>query len=92
MGDDNRCVVPSDGNGWDVKGPHAGRASSHHEAQQEATQRAREIIQRAGGGELIVQARTPASVNRTRSRLHAIRSRRQADCADDTGRPPTARS
>jgi hypothetical protein len=53
MSDNDRHVVPHAGGGWDVKAPGAERASSHHDTQAEAIDRAREIIGNAGGGELV---------------------------------------
>jgi predicted RNase H-like HicB family nuclease len=53
MSDNDRHVVPHADGGWDVKAPHAERASSHHDTQAEAIVRAREIIENAGGGELV---------------------------------------
>lgn len=53
MSDNDRHVVPHADGGWDVKAPHAERASSHHDTQAEAVVRAREIIENAGGGELV---------------------------------------
>jgi predicted RNase H-like HicB family nuclease len=53
MSDNDRHVVPHADGGWDVKAPHAERASSHHDTQAEAILRAREIIGNAGGGELV---------------------------------------
>ncbi|MGH3744474.1 MAG: DUF2188 domain-containing protein, partial [Mycobacteriales bacterium] len=54
MRDGDRHVVPNPGGGWDVKAEKAKRASSHHETQAEAVERAREIIRNKGGGELTV--------------------------------------
>lgn len=51
-GSNNRHVVPSPRGGWDVKGPGARRASSHHDTQMEAEARAKEIVQNLGGGEV----------------------------------------
>lgn len=38
-----RHVVPAKEGGWDVKKPHAERASSHSDTKAEAVERAREI-------------------------------------------------
>ncbi len=51
-GSNNRHVVPNPKGGWDVKGPHADRASSHHDTQREAESRAKEIVGNLGGGEV----------------------------------------
>lgn len=48
----NRHVVPNPDGGWDVKAPKADRASSHHDTQAEAIDRAKEIVGNAGGGEV----------------------------------------
>lgn len=55
--DSDRHVVPKSGGGWDVKAPNADRASSHHDTQAEALDRAREIVQNAGGGEVVTHGR-----------------------------------
>jgi uncharacterized protein DUF2188 len=51
---ENRHVVPNPEGGWDVKKPKADRASSHHETQAAAEQRAKEIVGNAGGGEVLI--------------------------------------
>jgi hypothetical protein len=51
---EQRHVVPNADGGWDVKGSNADRASSHHDAKDEAVQRAREILVNEGGGELFI--------------------------------------
>jgi hypothetical protein len=51
----DRWVVSGADGGWDVKAPDAKRASSHHNTQADAIDRAREIVSHAGGGELVVQ-------------------------------------
>ena len=54
MGNDNvRHVVPSESGGWDVKVPHAQRSSAHTDTKAEALQRATEIVDNAGGGQVI---------------------------------------
>ena len=58
-----RHVVNNATGGWDVKKPNAERASGHFDTQREAEQRARQILQRSGGGELITHDRA----NRIRS-------------------------
>ena len=50
----NRHVVPHPRGGWDVKRPGAERASSHHDTQSQAEQRAKEIVRNLGGGEVRV--------------------------------------
>ena len=52
-----RHVVPSEGGGWDVLAPDAAQASAHLELQDQAIDRAREILRNEGGGELIVHDR-----------------------------------
>lgn len=49
-----RHVVPNPKGGWDVKAPGAKRASSHHETQSQAEQRAKQIVSNKGGGEVRV--------------------------------------
>lgn len=53
----NRHVVPSRDGGWDVRAPHARRASAHADTQAEAARRAREIVGNLGGGEVIIHGR-----------------------------------
>lgn len=48
-----RHVVPNPDGGWDVKAPGADRASSHHDTQADAERRAKEIVNNAGGGEVV---------------------------------------
>lgn len=57
MGKNRRHVVPSERGGWDVAKPGAGRASSNHPTQSEAEQRAKEIVRRQGGGEVVIHGR-----------------------------------
>lgn len=47
-----RHVVPSPQGGWDVKKDGATRSSGHFDTQRAAESRAREIVRRAGGGEV----------------------------------------
>lgn len=54
---ERRHVVPNPGGGWDVKKPHADRASSHHDTQAEAESRAKEILENVGGGEAVIHGR-----------------------------------
>ena len=55
--ENNRHVVPNPERGWDVKKPHSKRASSHHDTQADALQRAKEIVANAGGGEVRIHGR-----------------------------------
>lgn len=58
MSDNNdRHVVPNSDGGWDVVKPNASRASSHHDTQADAQDRAREIVHNAGGGEVVTHGR-----------------------------------
>lgn len=57
MSTNNRHVVPSPDGGWDVVKPDAERASSHHDTQQQAIDRGREIVRNLGGGELRIHGR-----------------------------------
>lgn len=52
----NRHVVPSKG-GWAVKKPGASRASALARTQAAAVDRARGMVQKAGGGELRIHGR-----------------------------------
>ena len=55
---ERRHVVPNrDKGGWDVRAPHAKRASSHHPTQADAVLRAREILGSTGGGETVIHGR-----------------------------------
>lgn len=53
----SRHVVPNPSGGWDVKKPGASRSSAHTDTQQEATQRATEIVRNSGGGEVRIHGR-----------------------------------
>ncbi|MGE2733831.1 DUF2188 domain-containing protein [Mycolicibacterium vaccae] len=53
----SRHVVPNDGGGWDVQKPGASRASAHYDTQAEAIDRARQILNNDGGGELRIHGR-----------------------------------
>ena len=55
MGNNDRYVVHDPEGGWDVKGPGAERASSHHATQAEAIERAKQIVRNLGGGEVRIQ-------------------------------------
>jgi hypothetical protein len=55
--DSDRHVVPDDDGGWNVQKPGASRASTHHDTQSEAINRAREIVRNAGGGEVVIHGR-----------------------------------
>ena len=57
MTSNNRHVVPNPDGGWDVKAPGADRASTHHETQSDAINRAREIVHNVGGGEVVTHGR-----------------------------------
>lgn len=57
MSDKDRHVVPDGDGGWRVVKPNVDRASSKHETQADAQDRAREIIQNVGGGELATHNR-----------------------------------
>lgn len=48
-----RHVVHHRGGGWEVRRPHAERASSLHQTQEQAQTRAKEILSRSGGGEAV---------------------------------------
>ena len=52
-----RHVVRNPDGGWDVKKPDSKRSSSHHQTQADAEVRAKVIVARSGGGEVIVHGR-----------------------------------
>lgn len=52
-----RHVSPNRDGGWDVNKPGADRSSGHFDTQGEAIQRARQILERSGGGELTIHGR-----------------------------------
>jgi len=54
---DRRTVGPHPDGGWQVKKPGADRASSRHDTQHGAVDRAHEILERGHGGELTIQDR-----------------------------------
>jgi hypothetical protein len=49
-----RLVVPATKGGWNVLKPGAKRASSRHPTMAEAARRAWEVVDHAGGGEVVV--------------------------------------
>ena len=53
----DRHVVPSREGGWDVVASGAQRASSHHDTQEAAIDRARVIVRNEGGGEVVIHDR-----------------------------------
>ena len=53
----SRHVVPNPAGGWDVRKPGADRASSHHDTQHAAERRAKEILGKSGGGEVVIHDR-----------------------------------
>lgn len=53
----NRHVVPSPKGGWDVKKPGSSRAVAHTDSQKAATDRARQIVHNAGGGEVRIHGK-----------------------------------
>lgn len=55
--DNRRHVVPNREGGWDVRAPGAERSSAHKATQADAVQRAREIVNNAGGGEVVIHGR-----------------------------------
>lgn len=52
-----RHVVPDPEGGWNVRAPRADRASGHFDTQQQAIDRAREIVGNSGGGEVVIHGR-----------------------------------
>lgn len=59
-----RHVVPVPGGGWNVVKPGAKRISSRHDTESQAEARARDIVVKAGGGDVVVH-RLDGSVRRT---------------------------
>jgi len=57
MPQNERHVVPSRHGGWHVRAPGAGRPSGHFDRQSDAIRRAREIVSKAGGGEVVIHSR-----------------------------------
>lgn len=55
--DNRRNVVPNKDGGWDIKKADAKRASGHADTQAEAIARAKEIVHKAGGGEVTIHGR-----------------------------------
>ncbi len=53
----DRHVVPNPKGGWDVRAGDAQRSSAHADTQQQAIDRAREIVHNAGGGEVLIHGR-----------------------------------
>lgn len=56
-GKNQRHVVRNPSGGWDVKKPGSDRASSHHDTQTDAEARAKEIVGRSGGEEVVIHDR-----------------------------------
>jgi len=50
----DRHVVKNPEGGWDVTRPDAARRSAHADTQQQAIDRARDIVRNAGGGEVVI--------------------------------------
>lgn len=58
MGNQNRRhVVPNSSGGWDVVAPDAKRVSAHADTQAQAIDRAKKIVDNAGGGEVRIHGR-----------------------------------
>lgn len=54
MAANQRHITHNPGGGWDVRSPGRERSSGHFERKAEAERRGREILENAGGGELVV--------------------------------------
>ena len=52
-----RHVVRNPDGGWDVTKPGSDRRSGHTDRQDQAIDRAREIVDRSGGGEVVIHRR-----------------------------------
>lgn len=57
MARNERHVVRNPGGGWDIVKPGSDRRSGHGSTQDNAIDRAREIVQRDGGGEVVIHRR-----------------------------------
>ena len=55
--DTDRYVVPNTEGGWDVVKEDHKRASAHTRTKKEAVDRGRQIVRKAGGGDLRIQNR-----------------------------------
>lgn len=75
MGKKDRFVVKHE-EGWAVKKTKAGRASSVHETQREAENKAKEIFENLGGGEDRFRVKADHSEILTRCRAAMIRTHR----------------
>lgn len=60
MAKNQRHIVRNPAGGWDVRKPHAKRASAHLPTQAAAEQRAKAILRSDGGGEAVVHRRNGA--------------------------------
>lgn len=56
-GSSSRHVVPSPKGGWDVKKPGSTRAGAHEQTQSAAINRAKDIVRKAGGGEVRIHGK-----------------------------------
>ena len=52
-----RHVTRNADGGWDVVKPGSSRASSHQDTQADAIDRARDIVRKSGGGEVVIHNR-----------------------------------
>jgi hypothetical protein len=52
-----RDVVPGKNGGWDITAPGIKRASGNDRTQADAERRAKQIVQNAGGGEVVTHGR-----------------------------------
>jgi len=50
-----RIVQPTQDNRWEVKAPGADRASSTHDTQRQAEQKAKQIVKNLGGGDVTIK-------------------------------------
>jgi hypothetical protein len=76
-----RHVVPATGGGWNVVKPGAKRISSRHETEALAEARARDIVTKAGGGEIVIH-RSDGTVRRTDTISPAYVSVRPRDAGE----------
>lgn len=57
MGKSDRFVVHDPEGGWNIRKAHAERVSAHYDRQEDAIDRAKEIVANLGGGEVRIQGR-----------------------------------
>ncbi len=82
----DRHVVKNPDGGWDVVGADAKRRSAHTDTQQQAINRAREIVHNAGGGEVVIHDRQGRI--RDKDTIAPGNNPNQSTARQAVGRPP----